>query len=427
MINSECGLLEGLDEVDWAELGHAYGRAQDVPGQLTALCSQDEAARDGALRSLFSNIFHQGTRYSASPYAVPFVARIALAGPHAVRDGVLWLLTRLAIDWHDEYDLPRGIDIRAWRAAAAEVSMEEALAWYDEQIAAEPDEEKRSRIREIRAEWAAGRLMDSRASALLSYDAVRAELPGLLGLLDDPDSAIRTRAVYLSAWFPEEAATVLPRLLDRLQVEDAVTVKATALVAVGLHGDITLTSRLSPHLDAAEPLIRWAAATALARIGSAKGATGLGTDLTGHVIAVLAAAAADTPRPDIDYNEGDIPGYISRSLLSLADHDLETVLCGVADCLAVMPRDNTESTAETALAVAFVEPFRDGLPLFDHLTQGRRRLLLALVKFGPWGAYGKKFEESLRSRRLPDTRAALRVYVGLPDDGQDHRTECIWG
>lgn len=426
VINSERGLLEGLDAVDWAELGHAYGRAQDVPEQLTALCGHDEAARESALRSLSGNIFHQGTRYSASPYAVPFLARIALAGPRAVRDEVLSLLTRLAIDWHDEYDLPQGIDIKAWRAAAAELSMDEALAWYDERIAVEPDEEKRERIREIRAEWAAGRLMDSRASALLSYDAVRAELPGLLPLLDDPAPAVRTGTAYLSAWFPEEAATTLPLLLDRLRIEDSVTVTATALVAVGLLGDLTLTPRLSSHLDAAEPLIRWAAATALARISSAEGTDGLGTELTERVIAELAAAAADPPKPDIDYNEGDLPGYISRSLLSLSAHDRETVLRGVADCLTVMPANHTEWTAKTALAVAFAEPFRHGIPSFPELTEGQRRLLRAFVRSGPWGAYGKKFEESLRNRQLPDSRAALRVYTGLPDDGHDERTECIW-
>lgn len=431
VIDSERGLLEGLHAVDWAELGHAYGRAQDVPEQLTALCGHDEAAREGALRSLSGNIFHQGTRYSASPYAVPFLARIALAGPRTVRVGVLSLLTRLAIDWHDEYDLPRGIDIRAWRAAAAELSMDEALAWYDERIAAEPDEEKRDRIREIRAEWAAGRLMDSRASALLSYDAVRAELPGLLPLLDDPDPAVRTGTAYLSAWFPEEAATTLPLLLDRLRIEDSVTVTATALVAVGLLGDRTLAPRLSSRLDAPEPLIRWAAATALARIGSAEGTDGLGTDLTEQVIAELAAAAADPPKPGIDYNEGDLPGYTSRSLLSLSAlslsaHDRETVLCGVADCLTVMPGDHMEWTARTALAVAFAEPFQHGVPPFPELTGGQRRLLRALVKAGPWGAYGRKFEESLGNRQLPDTRAALRVYADLPDDGHDERTACVW-
>ncbi|MGX1472858.1 UNVERIFIED_CONTAM: hypothetical protein RKD50_001666 [Streptomyces canus] len=98
-----------LDGIDWAALGHIYGSAEDVPGQLRAVCEPDQEARENAFRSLFSNIFHQGTQYSASPYAVPFLARIAVAGPAGARaDGLL--LTRLAIDWHDEYDLPLGID-----------------------------------------------------------------------------------------------------------------------------------------------------------------------------------------------------------------------------------------------------------------------------------------------------------------------------
>ncbi|MEV6028001.1 FAD/NAD(P)-binding oxidoreductase [Streptomyces sp. NPDC052036] len=88
---------------------------------------------------------------------------------------------------------------------------------------------------------------------------------------------------------------------------------------VGVLGDITLMSRLSPHLNATEPSIRWAAATASARIGSAEDSTGLGTGLTGHVTAEPTAATADTPKPDIDHNEGDIPGYVSRSFPSLAD------------------------------------------------------------------------------------------------------------
>ncbi|MFF4836594.1 hypothetical protein [Streptomyces sp. NPDC001315] len=46
---------------------------------------------------------------------------------------------------------------------------------------------------------------------------------------------------------------------------------------------------------------------------------------------------------------------------------------------------------------------------------------------GPWGAYGKKFEETLQRRQLPNTWTSLRVYAGLPNDGHDDTTECIWG
>ncbi|SEB58304.1 hypothetical protein SAMN05428939_0072 [Streptomyces sp. TLI_105] len=97
-----------LDGVDWAGMTHAYGSAQDVPGQIRALCGSDEEAREQAFRSLFCNIFHQGTRYQASPFAVPFLARIAIAGPPAARADTVLLLTRLAVDWHDEYDVTTG-------------------------------------------------------------------------------------------------------------------------------------------------------------------------------------------------------------------------------------------------------------------------------------------------------------------------------
>ncbi|MEU0213171.1 hypothetical protein ABZ235_32555 [Streptomyces canus] len=109
-------LLAGLDDLDWSGLHHAYGSADDVPGQLRQVCAADKEVREGAWRQLFSNIYHQGTRDTASPHAVPFIARIARAGPQPTRPTALLMLTRLAVDWHDEYDLPGGIDTAAWRA-----------------------------------------------------------------------------------------------------------------------------------------------------------------------------------------------------------------------------------------------------------------------------------------------------------------------
>jgi hypothetical protein len=60
-----------------------YGPAEDVPGRIRALCGDDAQARQEALQSLSNSIFHQGSRYQASAYAVPFLARIAVAGPPA--------------------------------------------------------------------------------------------------------------------------------------------------------------------------------------------------------------------------------------------------------------------------------------------------------------------------------------------------------
>jgi hypothetical protein len=79
-------MLDGLDEVPWDLLNHAYGSAGDVPGLLRELidADADSVAKEGhPLWELYGNIYHQGTVYPATSYAVPFL--IELAANHNVR------------------------------------------------------------------------------------------------------------------------------------------------------------------------------------------------------------------------------------------------------------------------------------------------------------------------------------------------------
>lgn len=64
-------MLDGLDEINWSQLHHAYGEASDVPALIRKLLSQDKDERDKAVHELFGNIWHQGTVYEASSHAVP--------------------------------------------------------------------------------------------------------------------------------------------------------------------------------------------------------------------------------------------------------------------------------------------------------------------------------------------------------------------
>lgn len=84
-------LLDGLDDIDWHELHHAFGRADDVPAILRSLSEGDP----GAIGHLWGNIYHQGTVYPATASAVPFLIRL-LALPH-LRVDIAALLAEIAV------------------------------------------------------------------------------------------------------------------------------------------------------------------------------------------------------------------------------------------------------------------------------------------------------------------------------------------
>ena len=91
-------MLEGLDSIPWGELSHAYGRADDVPALLRALQTSPPDARgeDAPLYQLFGNIWHQGTVYEATAYAVPFLIELAADARTPDRIGILGLLAEIA-------------------------------------------------------------------------------------------------------------------------------------------------------------------------------------------------------------------------------------------------------------------------------------------------------------------------------------------
>ena len=70
--------MDDLDQVDWARLKHAYGPATDVPAMLRELAGDGEASH--AFDQLFTSLNHQGSVYSATSAAIPFLIRILEGG-----------------------------------------------------------------------------------------------------------------------------------------------------------------------------------------------------------------------------------------------------------------------------------------------------------------------------------------------------------
>jgi hypothetical protein len=193
-------VLEGLDAVNWAALGHAYGSAEDVPWLLRQVRSADSKAREDAVDELCFTIVHQGTRYSATAPAVPFLVELATAPDTHNRARVVNLLAYAAVG-DDQASLPDGI-----------VTLDQLR-----QTTNTPGNEHEY------GPW-----------ALAAYQAVHAAVPALLPLLDEADDRLRRETAHLLAWFPSFAPVSLPRLRARLGLEAERDTRATMIVAVGL-------------------------------------------------------------------------------------------------------------------------------------------------------------------------------------------------
>jgi len=89
-------MLEGLDEINWSQLSHAYGAASDVPVLIRQLLSKNFDDRDKALGILMQSIWHQGTIYEASSYTVTFLYKLLKSSETPDKSFVAFLLAHLA-------------------------------------------------------------------------------------------------------------------------------------------------------------------------------------------------------------------------------------------------------------------------------------------------------------------------------------------
>ncbi len=85
-----------IDSIPWGDLSHAYGSAEDIPEQLKTLWSGEEELIEKTLYSFFGNIYHQGTIYSATSYAVPFLIQALAICPISQQASLTSLLSCIA-------------------------------------------------------------------------------------------------------------------------------------------------------------------------------------------------------------------------------------------------------------------------------------------------------------------------------------------
>lgn len=193
-------MLEGLDVIGWRDLTHAYGSAGDIPTTLRNLTSLDDVVRGHAQNHLYSTIYHQGTVYEATAFAVPFLLELAGSASVPERDWILDFLSAFA----EETEFAQLNDLKA----------------HQEFVDAASNDEREQRIRQ-------GIIWASRVR-----EAVRSGLSLYLRLLDDDVAAIRAAASRSLAYLPEDAAVSIPALRRRLDAEEDEDVRLQLLESV---------------------------------------------------------------------------------------------------------------------------------------------------------------------------------------------------
>ncbi|MFF5634399.1 PBS lyase [Streptomyces sp. NPDC012825] len=185
-------MLTGIEEVDWASLGHAYGPADDVPELLRGLASADPAERETALDGMYGAVHHQGDVYDSTLACIPFLLELVADPGVQDRGPLVELLTSIG-----------GIELDG----------EE-----EEEMGEHPGEN--------------GEFIPA-ANYAMAAAAIAAGADVFLGLVTDPDPEVRLAAPCALASLHPEPARVLTLLRERLTVERDTEVRLALVAAVG--------------------------------------------------------------------------------------------------------------------------------------------------------------------------------------------------
>jgi hypothetical protein len=300
-----------LDEIPWKALQHAYGSAEDVPGLLRALRDPAFIAADSdeePLWYLYGNIWHQGTVYEATSYAVPFLIDIAADASTPDRAGVLNLLGEIA---------------NGSSYCAAHESM------HNEAGAEQEYEQRKNR----ELEW----VRAAHAAVAKGFDT-------FVELTKDPAKEVQIAAAYVLSRLPERSQQTGKVLRAMLENETGRSQRAGLIILLGDTGDRSVEncSTLANLLNDADSLYRMASALSLAKLKPAEVPSGLS--------ACVAELLLDDGLEESVCNENfhDVIDYDELSM-SLNDQDRKRVVSSLTASVS----EGNERSAQTLVNMLF--------------------------------------------------------------------------
>lgn len=369
-----------LEAIDWQNLTHAYGAAIDVPHLLLDLTEEDADIREEAIQEFHSNIWHQGTVYEASAYAVPFLIELLEMELETEKPEILSLLSLLATgssyhEVHSPLDLAESKD-----PEARQELIDQELAW-------------------VRA----------------SRSAVCAGTPTFVRLLADPEAETRAAAAYLlgiAAESPAKNLQILKELYDSEEPEEVV--RAAAVLAIGF---------LQPQPTAATEFLKEVCAgadEASCRVAAALGLFKLGSDFPDSAKKALLEVANAPEEVASVFDELTCVNIYIEGLECLAfshfSEDPEAVLTLLIEALDYANSPQGSSIAGTILNLVF-EISLTPAPTFADLPPHQKRALAAIVKNeNLWAGSGilkvsTEAGQALKAAGLPTRRSALLLFL----------------
>jgi hypothetical protein len=268
-------VFAGLDKIDWHAMEHAYGPADEVPELVRGLISADPEVREEALDGMEGAVHHQGDVYDCTLASIPFLLEAAVHPGLPGRGEILGLLASIGGAEHDR-------------------PAESGTLYRD------------------------------------AAEAVAAACPAFLGLLADPDPAVRRAVGQALLVCRGEAARAVAAVQKRIDVEPDLDVRIALVAALGTFGKRAKAGDL-PGVAVAEvcavllalltgpahPRLRLAAVTEFARCGPAR----LPPDVTPTVLELLPAAYAEVvPAPEpVGFATPTLRGFLRAQAENEAD------------------------------------------------------------------------------------------------------------
>ncbi|KAI8712657.1 hypothetical protein NCS52_01364300 [Fusarium sp. LHS14.1] len=415
--------LAGLDDIDWASLQHAYGSAEDVPDLLKALLVNDEKELDQVYYALSSNILHQGTRYQATSYAVPFLYALLDAKDTRRREELLYYLVNVALG-HPSASVPSGVEITEWRAFAAKAQqpnfVENERRKMDEYIAAATnDKDRRRREQDCLFRLSPEKMAARKINGLRAYDAIRAGLDSVCRCLEDDNADLRAVAAFCLGFFPEDKVKAEGELLALLSHEDDVAVRGTALISIALlqapsPEDLSQTEA-AQYLKASfnkqdnDEASKWSSAIGLAILRIYKPET---------INKILQAIADDNYLSVLQHDHCKRFPFAYPDLASLAASVLKVNGSEFPQVPQTTLAQLEGSDGQTTwyLTELLLESAFDGNPLpetkpFLELTELQQETLRALARLDQSTWSWVNFVQILGARGVPSTKEALDAYI----------------